>query len=203
MSTVNASPNLSFELERKGDLLTARSAQDQSWFGWLFIAMTAVFALAWISTKAGNSGFFGGLVTCAVLICAGAAFVFPRAITTAFDLRARTVAHTIAIGRIYQKRRTYGFDEIASLGIDESYNDGYQYMPVLRLRDGQTRWLAANKGGYLCFAEPMQALAAATGLVALDGSSRASSTSWPGPEESLRHGAAEVQKAPNTRFGPP
>lgn len=66
----------------------------------------------------------------------------------------------MSIGRgRYERCRTYAFAEIAALHLNGFYAEPASYMPVMTLRNGETRWLS-----YLICTTTVEAICAVTGL---------------------------------------
>jgi hypothetical protein len=160
-----------FDLSRESDALILRATNGGvRWFGALFGGF-AIFRLSvWIPQGAGGGiGYWFGIGIGLTFVVVGAFLLVRREITTIFDLRTRRVLVNVNFcNGWYERRQTYTFDEIASVGVKEYVNEGYSYMPVLVLRRGKTRYLATINGGYLAFAKSMGEIAAATGLPKMD-----------------------------------
>ena len=89
----------------------------------------------------------------------------PSMITTTFDPRSHRVVHHVSVGHgWYERRRTYAFAEIAGLRLTEHDGVPYSYMPVMTLRNGETRWLSTANGSYLMCATTIEAICAITDL---------------------------------------
>jgi hypothetical protein len=90
----------------------------------------------------------------------GLFLLLPREVITTFDLRSHRVVDHVSIGRgWYERRRTYAFTEIAGLrlnGYDHPEPDSY--MPVMILRNGETRWLSTANSSYLICAMTIEAI---------------------------------------------
>jgi hypothetical protein len=155
-----------FHLDRQGDALILQALNGNQWFGALFGGFALFWVIGWIiQEKERGLGFWLGLVVGVTFIAVGIFLLVPRRITTIFDVRSRQVLHHISIGYGWHERRhSYTFDEIAGLGVKEYAGEGYSYLPVLILRTGKMRWLAAGNGGYLAYAKTIEDVCAATGL---------------------------------------
>jgi hypothetical protein len=98
--------------------------------------------------------------------------LLPREVNTIFDLLSRRVLHNVSFCKgLYERRQAYSFDEMAGLGVKEygaDGSEGYLYMPVMVLRSGKTRWLAANTEGYLAMANTIDDVCSATGLAKIN-----------------------------------
>ncbi len=75
----------------------------------------------------------------------------------------RRIVHTLTVAW-HQRRRDYSFADVASVGVKEFYGEGYSYMPVMSLRNGETRWLSAGNCGFLSCAEVVDEIRRLTGL---------------------------------------
>jgi hypothetical protein len=144
-----------FDLNRDGSRLILRSNGSAFWFGAFFAGFAVFWLSKWTAGSNVNGGvayLLGALVGVSFVII-GLAIMVPRTITTIFDLQNRRVVHDISLANgWYRITRSYSFFDVASLGASEHNSDSsYSYMPVMRLRNGETRWLAAWNGSFLAF----------------------------------------------------
>jgi len=158
-------------LERQGDALIMHSRHNARWLGALLVGFALY--LIWriygirIPNQSGLAllGYSFGVVIGVTLLGIGVFLSLPREVTTTFDLRSHRVVHHVSIGRSwYECRRTYAFAEIAGLRLTEHDGVPYSYMPVITLRNGETRWLSTANGSYLICATTIEAICAVTGL---------------------------------------
>jgi len=92
-------------------------------------------------------------------------FLLPREVITTFDLRSHRVVHHVSIGRgWYERRRTYAFTEIAGLRLNGYDPEPDSFMPVMILRNGETRWLSTANSSDLICAMTIEAICELTGL---------------------------------------
>jgi len=135
-------PNLfgNLLLTRNGDQLILHSKNNARWFGVLYGGIAVMWTNSWIS--AGNwtdPNYWFGSVAGVAFILIGGFFALPRTITTIFDLRSRQVAFNTTIWR-YQRTHIYSFADVAGLGF--SQDDDTSCMPMLKIKNGPSRWLA-------------------------------------------------------------
>jgi hypothetical protein len=158
-------------LERQGDALIVHSRRVASWVGALSIFG---FALIWLKqiywimmpNQSGRAllGYWLSVVIGVMIVGIGVFLLLPREVITTFDLRSHRVHHHLSIGRgCYDRRSTYAFAEIAGLGL-KYYAEPGSYMPVMALRNGETRRLSTANGSHLIYAMTIEAMCAATGL---------------------------------------
>jgi hypothetical protein len=153
-------------LERQGDTLVVHSKHIARWVRALLVGG---FALIWLrqTDQSGLAllGYWPSVVMGVALFGFGVFLVLPREVITTFDLRSHRVVQRVSIGRgWYERRRTYAFAEIAGLRLNESHGETHSYLPVMALRNGETRWLSTANGSYLICAMTIEAICAATGL---------------------------------------
>jgi hypothetical protein len=155
-------------LERTGDSLIVRSTNRQRWVGALFAAFAVIFLVAIARKPPGNDiGRVVSVLMALAFFGFGLFATLLREVRTIFDCRSRRIVHTLTVGS-YQRRREYSFADVASVGVREFYSDGYSYMPVVRLPNGETRWLGAANYGYLSCARVVDEICRATGLIRRD-----------------------------------
>src|SRR5262245_53527127 len=124
-------------LKREGDKLILYSQNSVRWFGVLFGGFAVIWTIGWIN----QGGAWFGLLIGIAFAGIGGFLMLPRTITTTFDTRSRRVHHNINIcNGWYQRSTTYSFAEIAGVGVKEYNNEGYTYMPIIKLKGGGTRW---------------------------------------------------------------
>jgi hypothetical protein len=159
-----------FDLQRERDILTLRASNRARWFGALFGGFALFWMWGWIQQGTGGDiSYWLGLALGSSFAVIGFILLLRHEITTIFELRSRRVLINVQLcNGWYERRQTYAFDEVASLGVKEYAGEGYSYMPVLVLRSGKTRWLATMNGGYLAFAKAIEEIAHATGLSKMD-----------------------------------
>lgn len=153
----------------EGDVLVLRSEQTKYWFGAALAAASAVFLLASIAQATTHDAkFWTGIVIGTAMLARGVFLMLSGAIHTTFDVRARRVEyHKLLCGGLYERKRSYSFDEIEALFARESNEDGqFRYLPVLKVRNGPALPLACEYGGYR-ISEIIRAVCSATGLPAL------------------------------------
>ena len=152
-------------LERTDDSLVVRSTNRQNWGGMLFGAIAVFMLVAVVHKPPGSQiGLLATALMCLTFLGFGLYFAMLQEVSTIFDWRSRRVVHTLNIAW-YQRRRDYSFADVASVGVKEFYGEGgYSYMPVMRLRNGETRSLSAGNYGYPSCAELVDEICAATGL---------------------------------------
>ena len=156
-------------LERQGNALIVHSKHNARWVGALVGGFALIFLIRWISMP-DQSGL--PLLAHWFVVVIGVTFVgigvflsLPREVTTTFDLRSHRVVHHVSIGRgWYERRRTYAFAEIAGLRLNGYDAEPDSYMPVMTLRNGETRWLSTANGSYLICTMTIEAICAVTGL---------------------------------------
>jgi hypothetical protein len=154
-------------LDRQGDALIVHSRHSARWVGAL-LGGFALFCLIFEIRIPNQSGlallaYWFGVVIGVAFVGIGVFLLLPREVTTTFDLHSHRVVHHVRIGRgWYERHRTYAFAEIAGLRLN-GYN-GDSYMPVMTLRNGETRWLSTANGSYLIYAMTIETICAATGL---------------------------------------
>jgi len=156
-------------LERQGNALIVHSKHNARWFGALVGGFALFFFFRWISMPNQGGlpllGYWFGVVIGVMFLGIGIFLSLPREVTTTFDLRSHRVVHHVNIGRgWYERRHTYAFAEIAGLRLNEYHGEDYSYMPVMTLRNGETRWLSTANGSYLICAMTIEAICAVTGL---------------------------------------
>jgi len=155
--------NLHFD--RAGDALLLRSVHTGAWLGAIGCAFSVCWTIFWLHGASDHATSLFGLLIGIFLIVASAFCMLPRMVTTVFDLRSERIVHSISIcDGWYRLDRTYSFAEVECIAIKHDAVDGYSYIPVLELKNGQTRWLATSPGDYPRFAEPISALIAAAKL---------------------------------------
>jgi len=154
---IGPSASRHIRLERKDDALVLRATNAPWWFGALFGGFFVFWLLGWIRQETGGGlSYWSGVVMGVAFVLVGLFLFLPREVNTIFDLRSRRVLRNVTFCKgLYERRHVYSFDEIAGLGVKEygaNGSEGYSYIPVMVLRGGKTRWLAANNGGYLAWA---------------------------------------------------
>jgi len=175
-----------WQLDRKGDALILCAKNSHPWLGGLGVVFGVFWTFAWVMWgKPGDldgllfyrwlSGFLGGIFLTSCFLFA----MLPLTITTTFNMKSRTVAYSVNRGG-YRRDRTYSFAEIASLGVEEqnieayTYKSeelkdaGYDFMPVMKLKNGRTCSLATTKGEYARFPKIISTIVATTGLPSFD-----------------------------------
>ena len=163
---IGPSASRHLRLERKGDALVLRATNAAWWLGALFGGISVLWLLGWIRQEAGRGlSYWGGVLMGVAFVLVGLFLFLPREVNTIFDLRSRRVLHNVSFcGGLYERHRAYSFDEISGLGVKEYGGEGYSCMPVMVLRGGKTRRLAANSEGYLAMANTIDDVCSATGL---------------------------------------
>jgi hypothetical protein len=154
-------------LERQGNALIVHSKHN-AWFGALFTLFALYFLIMWFRNMPDQSGL-ALLLACwfvvVIVVGIGVFLSLPREVTTTFDLASHRVVHLVSIGRgCYERRRTYAFAEIAGLRLNGYDAEPDSYMPIMTLRNGETRWLSTANGSYLICAMTIEAICAVTGL---------------------------------------
>jgi hypothetical protein len=159
-------------LEHQDDALIVHSKHNARWLG----ALTGSFALFFLIklfSIPGQSGvglfplfaYSFGVAIGVTFVGIGFFLSLPREVTTTFDLRSQRVVHHLSIGRgWYTRRRTYAFGEIAGLRLNGYDAEPDSYMPVMMLRNGETRWLSTANSSYLISSMTIEAICAVTGL---------------------------------------
>jgi hypothetical protein len=159
-------------LERQGDALIVHSKHNARWFGALTGGFALYFLIKLFSLPAQSGvgllallAYSFGVAICVTFVGIGSFLSLPRVVTTTFDLRSQRVIHHLSIGRgWYERRRTYAFAEIAGLRLNGYDAEPDAYMPVMMLRNGETRWLSTANSSYLISSMAIEAICAATGL---------------------------------------
>jgi hypothetical protein len=184
------------ELDRKGDALILCSKNSHPWLRAFGIVFGVFWILGWVTWgKLGgpsglsfNSwlfGLFGGIFTTVSFFLG----TLPLTITTTFNIKSRTVAYSV-IRWGHRRDRTYSFGEIAGIGIEEhneayTYkseelkNAGYDFMPVIKLKNSRTYSLGTSYGNYDRFTEIISTIVATTGLPSFDEPSGWRAPKWP------------------------
>ena len=170
---IGPSASRHIRLERKDDALVLRATKAAWWFGALFGGFSVFWLVGWIRQETGGGlSYWSGVVMGVAFVLVGLFLFLPREVNTIFDLRSRRVLRNVTFCKgLYERRQAYSFDEIAGLGVKEygaNGSEGYSYIPVMVLRGGKTRWLAANNGGYLVWANTIDDVCSATGLAKLN-----------------------------------
>jgi len=158
-------------LERQSDALIMHSRHNARWLGALLVGFALYFIWCIYGIRPPNQnglalvGYWFGVVIGVTFLGVGVFLALPREVTTTFDLRSHRVGHHVSIARgWYERRRTYAFAEIAGLRLTEHDGVPHSYMPVMTLRNGETRWLSTANGSYLICAMTIEAICAVTGL---------------------------------------
>jgi len=144
-------------------------SKHNAWFGALSGSFALVFLIRWISMP-DQSGlallaYWFGVVLGVTVVGAVVFLSLPREVTTTFDLSSHRVVHHVSVLRgWYERRRTYAFAEIAGLRLNGYDSEPDSYMPVMMLRNGETRWLSTANGSYLICTMTIEAICAATSL---------------------------------------
>jgi hypothetical protein len=158
-------------LERQDNALIVHSKHN-AWFGALSGSFALIFLIRWISMP-DQSGlalpallaYWFGLVLGVTVVGIGVFLSLPREVTTTFDLCSQRVLHHMNILRgCYERRRTYAFAEIAGLRLNGYHGEPDSYMPVMMLRNGETRWLSTANSSYLICTMTIEAICSVTGL---------------------------------------
>jgi uncharacterized protein YjeT (DUF2065 family) len=157
-------------IERDGDKLVVTSENTQRFAGFFSIAVGIVILLFVSRINTSSPGWlppmaFGAFVAL-VFIAFGATFLFPRRVTTVFDLRSREVRRTADTPKWWKPMRTQTapFADIVSIGFNQP--DGSEegtYNAVIRLRTGNVMSIAASFTGEIDV-EAIDQIAATTGL---------------------------------------
>ena len=168
----NAIPMLPKEMhiERDGDKLVVTSENTQQFAGFVSIAIgvAALLLVSRINISApdGLPSMAIGAFVALVFIAFGATFLFPRRVTTVFDLRSREVRRTADTPKWWKPMRTQTalFADIVSIGFNQpgGSEDG-TYNAVIRLRTGKVMLITAGSTGEID-AEAIDQIAAVTGL---------------------------------------
>jgi len=156
-------------LERQGNALILQSKHNARWLSAL-VGGFALFFLFKLFSVPDQSGF--GLLVYWFSVAIGVAFLgigvflsLPREVTTTFDLDSHRVVHLVSIARgWYERRRAYALEEIAGLRLTGYDAEPHSYMPVMTLRNGETRWLGTANSSYLISTMTIEAICAVTGL---------------------------------------
>ena len=157
-------------LEHQDNALIVRSKHNARWYGALGVGIALIFLIQWTSVPAPSGlallAYWFGLVIGVVAPAGiGVFLLLPREVITTFDLRCHRVVHHVSIGRgWYERRRTYAFTEIAGLRLNGYDPEPDFYMPVMILRNGETRWLSTANSSYLICAMTIEAICEVTGL---------------------------------------
>jgi hypothetical protein len=158
-------------LERQGDALIIHSRHDARWMGAILVGFALYFIWRIYGIGIPNQsglvvlGYWFGVVIGVTFLGIGVFLSLPREVTATFDLRSRRVVHYVSIGRgWYERRRTYAFAEIAGLRLNGYDAEPDAYMPVMTLRNGETRWLGTANSGFLIGTMTIEAICAVTGL---------------------------------------
>jgi hypothetical protein len=159
-------------LERQGDALIVHSKHNARWLGALVGGFALFFLIKWMSIPNQSErallpllGYWFGVVLGVAFVGIGIFLSLPREVTTTFDLRAQRVVHHLSIGRgWYERRRTYAFAEISGLRLNGYDAEPDSYMPVMMLRNGESRWLSTANASFLICETTIEAICAVTGL---------------------------------------
>ncbi len=156
-----------FEVKRDGDTVIVKSKNSGGWSFGIYATLSALFFVFW--SKGSETDIWQHLLGSGapIILFPGALLIIVmRTITTAFDLRSRRASHTVSwCSGLIARRRDYAFDEIEGMGVHETSSDGgHWYVPVLILRNGKKRWMAAGFGDYSAFASVVNEACDMTGL---------------------------------------
>jgi hypothetical protein len=157
-------------IERQGDALIVHSRRIARWVGALLVGFALYLLMRIYGIGIVNQSglallaYWFSVVIGVMIVGIGVFLLLPREVITTFDLRSHRVLHHVSIGRgWYERHRTYAFAEIAGLGLKYNAEPG-SYMPVMALRNGETRRLSTANGSYLIYKTTIEAICAVTGL---------------------------------------
>ena len=151
-------------LDRGEHALILRSENTVRWFGLLFFAFSLLWTIGAVnSSNHADAQHLIGFAVGSAFMAIGGLMMLPWTFTTVFDLRRRRILIETSFGYGWFRRSTaYTFDDITGIGFI-TYDEGDR-LPVLKLRNGQTRKLTILLGLHRTSEDSIAAICAATGL---------------------------------------
>ena len=109
--------------------------------------------------------WFGLIFAIGVFVPIGLFAALPREIETTFDLRDCILKHkSTYLSGIYEKRHAITFAQIEGVGLREYNNEGFSYLPLVKLKNGKQLRIATSNGGYVQYKDVISLVSTATGL---------------------------------------